>query len=270
MTISDLQNKKKQGKKITLLTAYDYPSANLIEKAGIDIILVGDSLAMSVLGYESTVDVTMDEMIHHAKAARRGARNTFLVGDMPLKGCNASVGETVKNAARFINEAGCNAVKLEGAQVMLDKIKAIIKSGISVMGHVGLTPQTAGDFKVQGKDAQAAQKIINDAKLLEKTGVFSVILECIPDALADIITKKLNIPTIGIGAGVHCDGQALVTNDLLGLFDKFTPKFVKRYANISEGMLEAFKAYKQEVEDLKFQAREHSFTMNKEEVEKLI
>lgn len=272
MTIKDLQNKKKNGQKITLLTAYDYPSASFIDRTGIDIILVGDSLAMSVLGYDSTVTVTMDEMVHHAKAVRRGVKNAFLVGDMPLTGCQGSVLETVKNAERFIKEAGCDAVKLEGAGEMFDSIKAIIKSGISVMGHVGLTPQTAdklGGFKVQGKDAQAAQNILNDARALEEAGVFSIILECLPTELAKIITKNLSIPTIGIGAGVFCDGQALVTNDLLGLFERFTPKFVKKYANLSQIMLTAFKAYKEDVEGMKFPDPEHSFIMKKEEAEKI-
>jgi len=272
MTIKDLQNKKKQGEKITLLTAYDYPSASFIEKAGIDIILVGDSLGMSVLGYESTLPVTMNEMIHHAKAARRGAKNSFLIGDMPLSGVSGIIDNTIKNARRFTQEAGCDAVKLEGAQDMLDKIKAVIKSGIPVMGHVGLTPQTAdklGGFKVQGKDAETAQKIINDAKLLEGAGCFSIILECIPDELARIITERLSIPTIGIGAGQWCDGQALVTNDMLGLFERFTPKFVKKYANLSQDMLKAFTSYKEEVKSLKFPTREHSYGMSKEEAEKL-
>lgn len=263
---------KKDGTKITLLTAYDYPSASFLEKAGIDIILVGDSLAMSVLGYESTVPVTMDEMIHHAKAVRRGAKDAFLVGDMPLKGSEGVVSDVVKNARRFVKEAGCDAVKIEGAGSTLDKVKAIIKSGIPVMGHVGLTPQTAdklGGFKVQGKDAVAAQKILDDAKALEKAGVFSIILECIPDELSRIITKELKIPTIGIGAGAHCDGQALVTNDMLGIFEKFTPKFVKKYANLSQDMLDAFRAYKEEVQNLKFPGAEHSFHMRKEEIERL-
>jgi len=263
MTIAELQNKKKQGKKITLLTAYDYPSANLLEKAGIDIILIGDSLGMSVLGYDSTTLVTMDEMIHHAKAARRGAKNAFLVGDMPLKGCQGAVSDVVKNAQRFMKEAGCDAVKIEGAGgEALDKVKAIIKSGIPVMGHVGLTPQTAdklGGFKVQGKDAETAGKIISEAKLLETAGCFSVILECVPTELAGTITQSLNIPTIGIGAGVNCDGQALVTNDLLGLFDKFKPKFVKRYVDLSEAMLAAFMAYKEEVEKSVFPSKEYSY-----------
>lgn len=272
MTVNDLQDKKKQGKKITLLTAYDYPSAYLIDKAGIDIVLVGDSLAMVVLGYDSTVLVTMDEMIHHAKAARRGVKNAFLIGDMPLTGCQGSQAEVIKNAQRFIKEALCDAVKLEGAGGMLDNIKAIIKAGIPVMGHVGLTPQTAdklGGFKVQGRDVLAAQNILNDARVLEKAGVFSIILECVPSELAKIITENLNIPTVGIGAGIFCDGQALVTNDLIGLFERFTPKFVKKYANLSEETLKAFKSYKEEVENLKFPAKEHSFTMKPEELEKM-
>ena len=272
MTIVDIQLKKKQSKKITMLTAYDYPSASLIDRAGIDVVLVGDSLAMGVLGYDSTLPVTMDEMVHHAKAARRGTKNALLVGDMPLKGCQGSVEDAVKNALRFVKEAGCDAVKLEGAGEKLEKIKAIIAKSIPVMGHVGLTPQTAeqlGGFKVQGKDAARAQSILDDARSLEKAGVFSIILECMPDELAKIITKELKIPTIGIGAGPWCDGQVLVTNDLLGLFERFTPKFVKKYANLSGEMLNAFKMYKSEVENLKFPGKEQSFTMKKEEAERL-
>jgi 3-methyl-2-oxobutanoate hydroxymethyltransferase len=269
MTIPDLHNKKRQGKKITLLTAYDYPSASFIDKAGIDIILVGDSLAMSVLGYESTLPVTMEEMVHHARAVRRAVKNAVLVGDIPLEGCNKGVSETVKNATRYKKEAGCDGVKLEGAGAMLETIKAVIAADIAVMGHVGLTPQTASDFKVQGKDAEGAQRIIDDALSLEKAGVFSVILECIPDELAKVITNRLGIPTIGIGAGVWCDGQALVTNDMLGLFERFTPKFVKKYANLSEQLTRAFKSYKEEVEDLKFPTTEHSFHMKKDQIERL-
>ncbi len=272
ITIPDLINKKQQGKKITMLTAYDYPQAQLIDRAGIDMILVGDSLGMVVLGYESTIPVTMDEMIHHAKAVRRGTKYAFLIGDMPFMSYQASTEDAVRNAGRFLKEGGCEAVKLEGGADVLDKIKAIIAAGIPVQGHLGLTPQSAnklGGFKVQGKDFQTAQNILDDAKLLESAGCFSIILECIPDELAKVITEKIHIPTIGIGAGPWCDGQVLVTYDLVGLFERFTPKFVKRYANLSQSMLDAFKAYKSDVENFKFPTIEQSFTMKKEEAEKL-
>src|SRR3989344_6695728 len=220
MTIKDLQQKKKQGKKITLLTAYDYPSANLLEKADIDIILIGDSLGMVVLGYESTVPVTMDEMIHHAKAARRGTRYAFLIGDMPFLSYQVSKEEAIRNAGRFMKEAGCDAVKLEGGYEVLEVTKAILNAGIPVLGHLGLTPQTIsklGGYKIQGKDADAAKKILDQALQLEKAGCFALVLECVPDEVAKLITEKLKIPTIGIGAGSYCDGQGLVTNDMVGL-----------------------------------------------------
>lgn len=272
VSIPDLTAKKQQGKKITMLTAYDYPLAGLIDKAEIDMILVGDSVGMVVLGYESTVPVTMEEMIHHTKAVRRAVRYAFLVGDMPFMSYQVSAEEAVRNAGRFLKEGGCDAVKLEGGADVLDKIKAIIAAGIPVQGHLGLTPQSAtklGGLKVQGKDAAGAQKILDDARRLEGAGCFSIILECVPDELAKAITQKVAVPTIGIGAGPWCDGQVLVTHDMVGLFERFTPKFVKKYANVSEGMLQAFKKYKEEVKALKFPGAEHSFTMKKEEAEKL-
>ena len=255
MTIPDIQRKKQEGRKITLLTAYDYPSGRLIDEAGVDIILIGDSLAMTVLGYESTVPITMDEMVHHAKAVKRGVKYGLIVGDMPFMTYNIGEKETVRNAGKFIKEGGCGAVKIEGGIEMAAIVKTLVKAGIPVLGHIGLTPQTAtqlGGFKVQGKDAKSAQRLIDSALALEKAGCFAVILECVPDKLAKLITEKLEIPTIGIGAGVYCDGQALVTNDMIGLFDRFTPKFVKKYADLWPLLLNAFKRYKDEVEGGKF------------------
>ena len=272
MTIPDIQRKKQEGRKITLLTAYDYPSGRLIDEAGVDIILIGDSLAMTVLGYESTVPITMDEMVHHAKAVKRGVKYGLIVGDMPFMTYNIGEKETVRNAGKFIKEGGCGAVKIEGGIEMAAIVKTLVKAGIPVLGHIGLTPQTAtqlGGFKVQGKDAKSAQRLIDSALALEKAGCFAVILECVPDKLAKLITEKLEIPTIGIGAGVYCDGQALVTNDMIGLFDRFTPKFVKKYADLWPLLLNAFKRYKDEVEGGKFPTEEHSFTMNDSEFKKI-
>ena len=272
ITIPDIRKKKEEGRKITLLTAYDYPSGRLIDEAGVDIILVGDSLAMTVLGYESTVPVTMDEMVHHAKAVKRGVEYALLVGDMPFMTYNIAEKETVRNAGRFIKEAGCGAVKIEGGLEMIDVVKTLVRAGIPVLGHIGLTPQTAtqlGGFRVQGRDAKSAQRLIESAIALEKAGCFAVVLECVPDKLAGLITKTLKIPTIGIGAGPHCDGQALVTNDMIGLFDRFTPKFVKKYADLWPLLSNAFKRYREEVEGGKFPTEEHSFAMNGAELKKI-
>jgi len=272
VTITDLQNKKHEGKKITMLTAYDYPMARIVDDAGIDSILVGDSLGMVVLGYDSTVPVTMDEMIHHAKAVRRGTKYAFLIGDMPFMSYQISSEEAVRNAGRFMKEAGCDAVKLEGGDEVLDATIAIISAGIPVLGHLGLTPQTAsklGGFKVQGKDAAAAKKILDQAILLEKAGCFGVVLECVPDKVAKLISEKLTIPTISCGAGPYCDGQVLVTNDMVGLFDRFVPKFVKQYMKLSSSILEGFKKYKDEVEKGIFPDAAHSFTIKDEEIRKL-
>lgn len=272
LTIPDIIKKKREGKKITMLTAYDYPSARLVDEAGMDMILVGDSLAMTVLGYESTIPVTMDEMIHHSKAVRRGVKYALLVGDMPFMSFNVSKEETIRNAGRFIKEGGCDAVKLEGGFEVLDVTKALVTAGIPVLGHIGLTPQTAGmlgGFKVQGKDAETAQKLVDSSAALEEAGCFSIVLECVPDKLAKLITENLQIPTIGIGAGAYCDGQVLVTNDTVGLFERFVPKFVKRYKNLWPELLEAFKKYKEEVEKGIFPTEEFSFTMSEEELAKL-
>lgn len=272
VTIVDLNNKKRDGKKITMLTAYDYPMARIIDDAGIDSILVGDSLGMVVLGYESTVPVTMDEMIHHAKAVRRGTRYAFLIGDMPFMSYQVSNEEAVRNAGRFMKEAGCDAVKLEGGREVLGVTKAIVDAGIPVLGHIGLTPQTIsklGGFRIQGKDAAAAERLLDDALALQEAGCFSVLLECVPDEVAKFITGKLRVPTISCGAGKYCDGQVLVTNDMVGLFDRFVPKFVKQYIKMAPMILEAAKKYRDEVEKGAFPGEEHSFTMKEEELKKL-
>jgi len=259
-------------RKITMLTAYDYPLASLIDRARIDMILVGDSVANVVLGLDSTTKVGMTEMIHHAKAVTRAVKHALVIGDMPYESYQINPEESVKNARRFIEEAGCDAVKLEWFDKCLEVTEKIIKAGIPVMGHIGLTPQTAdkiGGFKVQGKDAEAAKRLIEQALTLEKLGCFSIVLECVPDKIAEMITKKLEIPTIGIGAGVNCDGQVLVTYDLLGLFERFTPKFVKRYINLSALISKAIEDFKFEVIQEKFPTQEHSFTIKGEELEKL-
>jgi 3-methyl-2-oxobutanoate hydroxymethyltransferase len=272
VTRPDFQEKKRAGKKMTMLTAYDYPTARLVDDAGIDSILVGDSLGMVVLGYDSTVPVTMDEMIHHAKAVRRGTKYAFLIGDMPFMSYQISKEEAVRNAGRFMKEAGCDAVKLEGGDEVMDATIAIVDAGIPVLGHLGLTPQTAsklGGFKVQGKDAAAAKKILDQALRLEKAGCFALVLECVPDKVAKLITEKLTIPTISCGAGRYCDAQVLVTNDMIGIFDRFCPKFVKQYIKLAPSMLDAFKKYKDEVEKGLFPDEAHSFTIKEEEIKKL-
>lgn len=271
-TITDLQNKKRDGKKITMLTAYDYPMARLVDEAQIDAVLVGDSLGMVVLGYDSTVPVTMDEMIHHAKAVRRGIKYAFLVGDMPFMSYQISREETIRNAGRFMKEAGCDAVKLEGGDEVMDATIAIVNAGIPVLGHLGLTPQTMsklGGFKIQGKTAQAAKKILDQALKLERAGCFALVLECVPNLVAKMITEKLSIPTISCGAGKYCDGQVLVTNDMVGLFDRFVPKFVKQYVKLSPAILEGFRKYKDEVEKGIFPDEAHSFMIKEEELKKI-
>jgi len=261
-TILDFKRKKQSGGKITMLTAYDYPMAKLVDSAGIDAVLVGDSLGMTVLGYDSTTSVTMDDMIHHCKAVRRGVQRAFLIGDMPFMSYQASDEDAVRNAGRFVKEAGCDAVKIEGGAEAALRVKAIDGAGIPVLGHIGLTPQSAGKlggYKVQGRDAGTAKKLLADAASLEKAGCFAVVLECIPALLAKKITEKLSIPTIGIGAGRHCSGQVLVTHDLAGYFDKFTPKFVKKYADISPLIRGAVTEFKKETESGCFPGDEHSF-----------
>ena len=272
ITVKDIRDKKKNRQKITMLTAYDFPLASLIDRAGIDMILVGDSVANVVLGLESTTQVGMTEMIHHSKAVVRAIKSALVIGDMPYESYQINPSESVKNARRFIDEAGCEAVKLEWFDRCLEVTEAIVKAGIEVMGHIGLTPQTAdklGGFKVQGKDAETAKRLVQQAQDLERSGCFSIVLECVPDKIAQIITSKIKIPTIGIGAGAGCDGQVLVTHDLLGLFERFKPKFVKQYINLSSQIQKAIQDYKQEVIEGKFPTKEHSFMIKEEELRKI-
>ena len=272
VTIHDLQAKKEKGEPFTMVTAYDYPTAVIVDKAGIDAILVGDSLAMVVLGLPNTVSVTMEEMLHHCRAVARGAQYALLVGDMPFMSYQTGPSDAVRNAGRFLKEAGMDVVKLEGGKKMAPIARAIVDAGIPVMGHIGLTPQTIsalGGFKVQGKDAAAAQQVIDDALALEDAGCFAIVLEAIPDRVAKIITERLSIPTIGIGAGPQCDGQVLVTHDMVGLFDRFVPKFVKRYVNVHDQMVDALRQFKAEVENRTFPGPEHCFTIKDEVLERL-
>ena len=271
-TIQEIKSKKKLGEKITMLTAYDYPLASLIDQTGVDIILVGDSAANVVLGLDSTRDVSMEAMIHHAKAVSRAVKNALLVGDMPFEAFQKDAGWAVQCAKRFIKEAGCDAVKLEWFEGCLEAAQSILAQDIPVMGHVGLTPQTAerlGGFKVQGKLAEDAQKITEHAKAFEARGCFSLVLECIPRELAKIITENLLIPTIGIGAGPHCDGQVLVTHDLLGLFERFKPKFVKEYVNVSSVIVKGIQKFRKDVLKGKFPDRAHSYSMDSKEFKNL-
>jgi 3-methyl-2-oxobutanoate hydroxymethyltransferase len=259
-------------RKITMLTAYDYPLASLIDRCGIDMILVGDSLANVVLGLDSTTEVGMQEMLTSAKAVTRAVKHALVIGDMPYDSYQVESGKSVENATRFISEAKCDAVKLEWFDRCLEVTEKIIQAGIPVMGHIGLTPQTAdksGGFKVQGKDADAARRLIEQATALQKLGCFAIVLECVPDKIAKMISEKLKIPTIGIGAGVYCDGQVLVVHDMLGLFERYTPKFVKKYINISALITKAIEEFKSEVIQEKFPTQEHSFTIKGEELKKL-
>ncbi len=268
VTVRTLQAKKRRGEPITMLTAYDYPTAVAVDRAGIDVILVGDSLGMVVLGYENTLPVTMEDMLHHCKAVARGARYAFLVGDMPFMSYQVSVEEAVRNAGRFLQEAGMDAVKLEGGRERVETVRAIVAAGIPVMGHIGLTPQRVhqlGGFRAQGKTAAAAKQLVEDALALQEAGVFALVLESVPERLAALITERLRIPTIGIGAGPHCDGQVLVLHDLLGLFDRFTPRFVKQYAQLHAVIHEALTAYRDEVMQRRFPGPEHSVAMKEEE-----
>ncbi|MBM7692619.1 3-methyl-2-oxobutanoate hydroxymethyltransferase [Peribacillus deserti] len=263
---------KQQGEKITMLTAYDYPSAKLVEEAGVDMILVGDSLGMVVLGYDSTLPVTVEDMIHHSKAVKRGAPNTFIVTDMPFMSYHLSLDETLKNAAKIIQLGNADAVKVEGADGVLDKISALTKAGVPVVAHLGLTPQSVGvlgGYKVQGKDADAAGRLMEDAAACEKAGAIALVLECVPYQLAQMITDSLAIPTIGIGAGQYTDGQVLVYHDVLSYGVDRIPKFVKKYGNTGEMVKEALGQYIKEVKEQAFPEKIHSFTMAEEEVEAL-
>ena len=270
VSILELHDRKIKGDPITMLTAYDYSSASLVDAAEIDMILVGDSLGMVVLGYNSTVPVTMDEMLHHCKAVARGAQRAFLVGDMPFMSYQASVGEAVRNAGRFLKEAGMDSVKLEGGQEMAPTISAIIAAGIPVLGHIGLTPQSQsklGGYRVQGRTAVAAKRLLEDALALQAAGCFGIVLEAVPAIVAQEISQRVRIPTIGIGAGAGCDGQVLVYHDLLGLYDRLQPRFVKEYANLRQTIIDAFAAYREEVREREFPAVEHTYGMKSEERE---
>jgi 3-methyl-2-oxobutanoate hydroxymethyltransferase len=267
-TKSDFLKMKESKEPIVMLTAYDFPSAKLAEAAGVDMILVGDSLGMVVLGYDSTIPVTVEDMIHHTKAARRGAPNTFIVTDMPFMSYHLSKEDALRNAQRIMQQSGANAVKVEGADQVVDVIRALTQAGVPVVAHLGLTPQSVGvlgGYKVQGKDAESARKLINDAKLCEQAGAIALVLECVPKQIAAEITKQLTIPTIGIGAGDEVDGQVLVYHDVLGYGVERVPKFVKTYANVQEIITHALASYVADVKLRQFPERSHMFTMKEEE-----
>jgi len=272
ITIQQLKEMKQQGKRFKMVTAYDYLLASVIDKSPIELILVGDSLGMVVLGYDSTVSVTMDDMLHHSKPVVKGAPNTLIVVDMPFGSYNVSINEAISNANRLMKEGGADCVKLEGGAIVVETVRAIVNAGIPVMGHIGLTPQTVsqlGGFKVQGKDAEAAQKLLEDAQKLEEAGAFSIVVECVPAPVTKLMTEKLSIPIIGIGAGPHCDGQVLVAQDMLGMFDRFVPKFVKQYGNLNGIIMEALQRYATDVDSGEFPGPEHSFAMKEEVLKKL-
>ncbi|MEA2059554.1 MAG: 3-methyl-2-oxobutanoate hydroxymethyltransferase [Thermodesulfobacteriota bacterium] len=272
ITIQDIINRKSENKKIAMLTAYDYPLGLTAEEAELDMVLVGDSLGMVVLGLESTVEVTVDDMIHHIKAVVRGCKTPLVVGDMPFMSYNTSIRDAIVNAGRLIKEGGCEAVKLEGGMDFAETVNAVVKAGIPVQGHVGLSPQTAGalgGMKLQGRDVKSARAIIDDALALEQAGVFSIVIEAVPAPLAKIVAEKVSVPVIGIGAGKDVDGQVLVIHDVIGLFDRFTPKFVKQYTNIRPVVIDALKAYTSDVRNGSFPAEEHTFTMREETLEEL-
>ena len=265
VTVNQIREMKQKGEKITMITAYDYTTAKVVDEVGIPLILVGDSLGMVVLGYESTIPVTMDVMLHHTKAVVRGAKNVMVVGDMPFMTYHVSVEDALRNAARFIQEAGCQAVKLEGGVTVADKVKRIVECGIPVMGHIGLTPQSIhafGGFKVQGKTPEAASRLLEDARALEKAGAFAIVLETVPAPLATLITRQVNVPTIGIGAGIGCDGQVQVVHDVLGLYSDFVPKHAKQYAKLAEVIKSALTEYFNEVKSGNFPTEKQSFPMD--------
>ena len=271
-TVVTFREAKEKGEKLTMLTAYDYSTAKLIDEAGVNSILVGDSLGNVILGYEDTISVTMEDMIHHGAAVARGAKDALVVIDMPFMSYQTSVYDAVVNAGRLMKEGRAGAVKLEGGEEVCPQIRAIVAAGIPVVAHLGLTPQSInafGGFKVQGKSEAAAKKLLRDARAIEEAGAFAVVLECVPAKLAELVTKELRIPTIGIGAGNVCDGQVLVYQDMLGMFSDFTPKFVKRFANVGEVMKDAFRSYCKEVQEGTFPAKEHEYTIADDILEKL-
>lgn len=268
ITLEKLNQKKNMGEKIVMLTAYDYPLARIVEKAGIDMILVGDSGGMVKLGYPNTIPVTMEEMLVFTKSVRRGAPNTFIISDLPFMSYNVSINQAIENAGRLVKEGGADAVKLEGGQRVAQTVKAIVDAGISVQGHIGLTPQNIvqmNGFVSQGKTYLSAKTLLDDAKALDEAGVFSLILEAVPEKLANYITRKTRAATIGTGAGNGCDGQNLISSDVIGYFDIFTPKFAKRYVNIGEIILSAFEKYKEEVKSEIFPTTEHTYPLKDEE-----
>jgi 3-methyl-2-oxobutanoate hydroxymethyltransferase len=272
VTVLEVKQAKNEGRKLTMLTAYDYPLGLMAAESGVDIVLVGDSLGMVVMGLAGTVEVTMADMIHHIKAVVRGCKGPLIVGDMPFMSYNTSIREAIINAGRLMKEGGCDVVKLEGGVDFAPTIGAIVKAGIPVQGHIGLTPQTAsalGGFKMQGKDAAAAKQIIDDARALEDAGVFSMILEAVPAPLGKLVAEAVSVPVIGIGAGPDVDGQVLVFHDVVGLFDRFVPKFVKQYTNVRNIIIEALKEYNRDVVEGTFPGPEHSFKMPAEALEQL-
>lgn len=272
ITIQTLREMKEKGEKISFLTAYDYPFALLQDRAGIEMMLVGDSLGMTVLGYKTTLPVKMDDMVRHATAVSRAVKYAFMVGDMPYMSYQPSIEDAIRNAGRFMSECGMDAIKLEGGVTVVDTIKALVKAGIPVMGHIGMTPQYAaqfGGYKVRGKDADSAMQLFEDAKAIQQAGAFSILLECVPAKVTKKITKELDILTLSIGAGPDCDGQLLIMHDMIGLFEAFQPKFVKKYANITPIVEKAFKDYKDEVKSGKFPAPEHCYTVKEEELAKM-
>lgn len=271
-TTNDFYNSKKDGKKITMLTAYDYPTAKILDEAGVDSILVGDSLGMVVLGYEDTVKVTMEDMLHHIKAVSRGVKRAMVVGDMPFLSYHTGKYESVKNAGRLMREGGCKAVKLEGGREVIEDVEAIISAGIPVMGHLGYTPQSInifGGHKAQGKTLDTAKRLLDNAIALQEAGVFAIVLECVPFRVAEFISKRLDIPTIGIGSGAGCDGQVLVTPDIMGMFRDFTPRHVKKYADMGNALSEAAKMYIDEVVGQVFPTEKNSFVVDDEVIRQL-
>lgn len=269
----ELKEKKNKSEKITMLTAYDYNQARIVDEAGIDMILVGDSLGMVVLGYENTLAVSLEEMIHHGKAVVRGSRRAMVVVDMPFMTYQVNRDEALRNAGRLVQETGAQAVKVEGGRDIAGAVQGMARAGIPVMGHLGLTPQSVGQlggYKVQGRDKEAAREMLEDAAALEKAGAFSLVLECVPRELAACITRRLSIPVIGIGAGLDCDGQVLVFHDVLGLFDEFRPKFVKQYQELRETMVRAIQGYRREVENGDFPGVEHTFNLGGTSLEELL
>jgi len=272
VTTATIRRMKEEGVPIAMLTAYDYSLARMVDEAGIDMILVGDSLGNVVLGYDSTIPVTMEDMLHHVKAVCRGVSRALVVADMPFMSYQVSAEDALRNAGRFLKETGARAVKLEGGREVAQTVRRIVDAGIPVMGHIGLTPQSVhqlGGYRVQGRDEETAKKLVEDARILEEAGVFSLVLECVPAPLARFITQEVNVATIGIGAGPHCDGQVLVLHDMLGMYPRPSPRFVKKYASLHEQIAAALAAYREEVRERTFPGPEHSFGMPEEVLKRL-